>query len=96
MASGPDMKSTTRIRPILFGLGICALAVLAQTPGTFTPTGSMTTARVFHTATLLADGRVLIAGETALDCILSRHSFTSLMSAELYDAAQARLPRPGT
>jgi len=32
------------------------------TTGTFSPTGSMATTRGFHTATLLADGRVLIAG----------------------------------
>src|SRR5215831_11438646 len=46
-------------------------ATLAQ--GTFTTTGGMTTARAFHTATLLFDGRVLIVGGDATG------------TAELYD-----------
>jgi len=46
--------------------------------GTFSPTGSMTTTRVRHTATLLRDGRVLIAGGFTKDD-------DYLASAELYD-----------
>jgi hypothetical protein len=45
--------------------------------GTFSLTGSMTTARSGQTATLLSDGHVLIAGED--------RSSTAIPSAELYD-----------
>lgn len=48
--------------------------------GTFTPTGSMTTHRKRHTATLLPDGKVLVAaGDAANDNYLA--------SSELYDPA---------
>ena len=50
--------------------------------GTFTTTGNMATARKFHTATLLSDGTVLLAGGTA-----SANNDFSTRSAELYDPA---------
>ncbi|HEX7591745.1 MAG TPA: kelch repeat-containing protein [Candidatus Limnocylindrales bacterium] len=65
--------------------------------GTFSPTGSMTTARVGQTATLLSDGRVLIAGGSDLRVIAGGSASpgdvlegSSLASAELYD------PKTGT
>lgn len=48
------------------------LDAAAQTGGTFTPTGTMTMFRAFHTATRLLNGKVLIAGGGS-------------SSAELYD-----------
>jgi len=48
--------------------------------GTFTPTGSMTTVRQGHTATVLSHGEVLIAGGTSNVGYRSQ-----LASAEIYD-----------
>jgi hypothetical protein len=57
------------------------------TSGTFTPTGPLQSARTLHTATLLADGRVLITGGSAAEVILG--------TAELYDPASGSFSTTG-
>jgi hypothetical protein len=61
--------------------------------GTFSPTGSMTIARVDHTATLLADGRVLIVGGLG-PTIMSGSD--RLASAELYDPTEGTFRATGS
>jgi hypothetical protein len=57
--------------------------------GSWTVTGRMTVARWGHTATLLPDGRVLVAGSY-------RNSAGSLASAELYDPTSGRWAATGS
>ena len=85
-------------RPPFAGDGSATAEVYDPATGTFTPTGNMSTARIGQTATLLLDGRVLIAGG-----ITSGSSGTPLATAELYDpitgaftaAATMTAPRAG-
>ncbi|MEP6653464.1 MAG: kelch repeat-containing protein [Myxococcales bacterium] len=61
------------------------------TTGTFTLTGSMATQRFAHTATILANGKVLIAGgQNQLS------SYTALSSAEVFDPATGTFTGTGT
>jgi Tol biopolymer transport system component len=79
--------------------------------GTFSPTGSMTVPRLGQTATLLADGRVLMAGgitgprpvasvsvvlASYRTAILADTSSNVLASAELYDPATGTFSRTGS
>jgi Tol biopolymer transport system component len=57
--------------------------------GTFSKTGSMSTFRDDHTATLLQDGRVLVVGGGG-------EGYASVTSAELYDPARGTFSRTGS
>ena len=69
-----------RYSTIILSLSLCVTAV-AQSPGTFALTGSMSTARAGHTATLLTNGKVLVAGGYQYQGSMA----VELKSAEIYD-----------
>jgi Kelch motif len=63
-------------------VGVLLLAPPALAAGTWTATGSLTTTRIDHTATLLSNGKVLVAGG-----FVGTLPNPVLASAELYDPA---------
>src|SRR5438309_1437239 len=63
---------------LLLGAGLVVMQPCAGAPFTFGNTGSLTTARLQYTATLLPSGKVLVAGG---------FNGSYLSSAELYDPA---------
>ena len=75
------MRTSATLQVLLFAAGATALA---QSPGTFTSTGNMITPRFGHMATLLPNGKVLIAGGFAI-CFLQAQPCIGPNSAEVYD-----------
>src|SRR5260370_3863638 len=73
---------------VLVGIGASANALA---PGSFVPTGSMTTGRAAHTATRLQSGKVLVAG------VYGRQGGDlPLASAELYDPSTGTFSATGS
>src|SRR5438094_247090 len=74
-------KTTFRLL-LLFAAGLLLQHPCASAPFTFNYTGSLSTARSGYTATLLQNGKVLVAGGQDSSGVLS--------SAELYDPATGK------
>jgi hypothetical protein len=88
------------IRALLL-VGLLGIAPIASTAvpavgssNTWTPTGSMTNARTHHTATLLANGEVLVAGGLSNGGSPIGTSCTS--TAELYDPSTGQWATTGS
>lgn len=84
---GPIQTVTTYTLTVKNSLGVVVSKQLTVEPLVFSQTGPLSFARSGHTATLLPDGRVLVAGGGADDAI-SR-------SAELYDRASGTFTTTG-
>src|SRR5476651_257874 len=77
--------------PLLFlSAGLVLVQPCAGAPFVFNSTGSLATARYYHTATLLPNGKVLVAGGSGVI------SSGSLASAELYDPASGTWTATGS
>jgi Galactose oxidase, central domain len=88
------MKSTFVLSLLFLGVTGCTSMVLAQSAGTFTATGNLTRERMYHAATLLTNGRVLITGGFTGGYVGAPGS-SVWASAELYDPSTGTFTATG-
>ena len=69
-----------------------AAVAVTTTPASFSPTGDLNHGRQFHTATLLANGKTLVAGGGVYEA----YCFAGIDSAELYDPTLGSFALTGT
>ncbi len=74
--------------PLRLGPAAVSTTPSSDSPFAFNNTGSLTTARFVHTATLLLNGKVLVAGGSNGSSVLT--------SAELYDPASGTWAATGS
>ena len=92
------MKTSFVLPLLLLGAAGHGAIALAQSPGTFSATGSMTTPRAGHTATLLTNGKVLIAGGCGWLSVtdLPRPNSTILITGTFTPTGDMTAPRIAT
>jgi WD40 repeat protein len=92
------MQDVGPIQPVPLLLGVASAEIYDPVSGTFTSTGSMSIWRAQHTATLLADGRVLVAAGDGTAEVFSpaAGSFSVVGGPSTGNRATATLRNDGT